>query len=774
MALVPPAAAIVALLTVAAFTPFGYHRWPRATAGAAAIVSAACFALFASHAPEIARGVALTQTFDWVPSLEIAAAFRVDGLALVFAFLITGIGALILAYAPSYCDHAPRTGRLLGLLLAFEAAMLGLVIADDAITMFVFWELTSFASFFLISFDSESALARTRARQALVVTAAGGLVFLAGLLLLASAAQPGAGISVALSTLGDASVRSHPHYAAIVVLVALGAFTKSAQVPFHFWLPGAMVASTPVSAYLHSATMVKAGIYVLARLHPSLGGTTLWITLLVAVGSTTLIVGATLAVVQRDVKLTLAYATVAALGGLTLLLGIGTTHAIGGAIVLLVAHACYKAALFLTVGNLEHHRGTRDPFAPMGDRRDMPVTAATALLAAASMAGIPPLLGFIAKDAVYAGTLEGPAAGLVTGASLVAGAGFVAAAFLAGVAPYLRGRSRWSHDDVSPSLLVGPAVLALAGLVFGLVPDVIERWLVAPAAAAIAGLPVHYDVALWHGLSGVYGAAFWLGMLSIAIGIAGALVVWWRRELIAALRQRTDWFSAQRAHEAALDAIAIASSRLARAVQHGRLPLYVGTVIVVMVAVVGVPLLAGEIHVLWSSDLRTGTYEIGLLCLAAASAIAVTVFRDRLSSVAALSVTGLMVTFLFAVFSGPDLAITQLTVETMMLILLVLLFRRLGPSTTRERQTGRVMRLVVATASGGLITLLLLVATSTSGFPRSASAAQARAAPDQQFENVVNAILVNFRALDTLGEITVLVIAGIGVAALASVRGRLR
>lgn len=767
-------AAIVALLVSAAVAPPAYRRWPRAVAIAVTTVSAACFALFVAHAGAIARGQALTEAYAWVPSLGIAAAFRVDGLALVFALLITGIGAIILAYTPGYCRRAPGTGRLLGLLLSFEAAMLGLVTADDTITLFVFWEGTSFASFFLIAFDSESQEARTRARQALVITSAGGLVLLVGLLVLATAAEPGAGVSISLAALADtdAGVRSHPHYTAIVVLIAIGAFTKSAQVPFHFWLPGAMVAPTPVSAYLHSATMVNAGIYVLARLYPTLGGTPLWIGLLATVGTATFVVAALLAIVQRDAKLVLAYATVSALGAMVLLLGIGTTAALGGLVVFLLAHACYKAALFLTVGNLDHHRGTRDPFAPIGERRDMPFTASAALLAGASMAGVPPLVGYIGKDAIYAAALDGPLATLVTICAVLAGTGFVTAAWIAAAAPYLRGRRRWSRDDVPATMLVGPALLSVASLVLGLMPDIDERWLIAPAAAAVAGRPIHYDVALWHGLSGHHGLAFGLGLVSIALGVFVAAVVWRRRDQIGPLRERITRLSGERAHEATLDGLTRLARRLAHTVQHGRLPLYVATVLVVTVVAVGVPLAAGTGRLLENLELRTNAYEVPLLLIAAASAVATAVFRHRLSSVAALNATGLMVTFLFALYSGPDLAITQLTVETMMLILFVLLFRRIGPSQTRERATGRAARLVIALASGVLVSVLLLLATSTAGISRTAASEHVRLAPEQHFKNVVNAIIVDFRALDTLGEITVITIAGIGVAALARARGR--
>ena len=768
-----PLALIAITFAAAAIVPAVYRRWPTIAGYLAVATSTLCFAAFVAYAA-IDPGAETSQRVSWIPSLGIAATFRIDGLSLLFALLITGIGALVLGYTPTYLDHERRTGRLLGLLLAFEAAMLGLVLADDTITLFVFWELTSVSSFFLIAFDSRSEAARTRARQALVVTSGGGLVMFVGLLLLARAATPDGSIAVSFSQLAEQHLAGHPHYAAIVILIAIGAFTKSAQFPFHFWLPGAMVAPSPVSAYLHSATMVKAGIYVLARLHPTLGGTSLWIGLLATIGAFTFVLGGVLATLQRDVKLTLAYATISALGALTLLLGIGTTYALGGALVLLVAHACYKAALFLTAGNLDHHRGTRDPFAPLGEPRDMPVTATTAAIAAASMAGIPPLLGFIAKDAVLAATLQGAAAAAATIAAVIAGAGLVTAAWLSGVSPYMRSWGRWTRDDVPRAMLIGPALLALASLAFGLLPALVAQPLIDGAIAAVAGRRLEYEVALWPGLGGAHGLAFLLGLVSIAIGIGAAVVVWRRRHVLAGSRERFAKLSASRIHEGLLDALGKLASATTRRLQHGHLPTYIATVIATVVVVTALPLVLADIDPSSTTTRGRDTYETPLLIVAACSAIAAAVFRDRLSAVAALAALGLAVTFIFALFSGPDLAITQLTVETMMVILLVLVFRRLPPAETRTRRRGKAMRLVVAVSSGALVSTLLVLTSSTRGFDRDASAAQTRLASEQEFTNVVNAILVNFRALDTLGEITVLAIAGIGVAALASAKRRRR
>lgn len=720
-------APVVAIFIAAVVVPLVARR----AAGRLAVgVSAAAFAVFATRIGDAPRELAL----PWIPSLGVEAAFRLDGLSLVFALLITGVGTLVMLYTPAYLEHGTR--RLLALLLAFEAAMLGLVLADDTMTLFVFWELTSFASFFLIAFD-RSEEARRRARQALLVTAAGGLALLIGLLLMT------AGVSTRLSTLPPQTS------SAVVILVAAGAFTKSAQVPFHFWLPGAMVAPTPVSAYLHAATMVKAGLYVLARLYPSLGGSPLWTGLLATAGAITFVVAVALAAVQRDAKLVLAYATVAVLGAITMLLGIGGDEAIGAALVLLLAHGAYKASLFLTAGNLDHFRGTRDVFAPV-THRHLPITGGAAALAALGMAGVPPLLGFIAKDAVFAAT-----DGWLLAASIAGGVGLVIAAGLAGVVPYVRGRG-WRRDDVAWPMLVGPVVLALAGLVLGLAPDALERALVAPALAAIAGPGAHYDVALWHGVN----APFVIGLASIAAGIAGVWLAWRLRA-----RPRREPVGG-RIHDAILDGLTGAAGRLTRAVQHGYMPGYVAAIVGTTVVVVALPLAFEATPPIAAPGLVLDAYEVPLLLLAAISAIAAALFRDRLSSVASLAATGIAVTFVFALYSGPDLAITQLTVETMMVILLVLVFRRIPPSRPQHRR-GRVRSAIVAGGAGVLVTVLLLLATATTRFPRDAANAQVQLAAEQEFANVVNAILVDFRALDTLGEITVLAIAGIGVAALA-------
>jgi multicomponent Na+:H+ antiporter subunit A len=761
--------ALALVLAAAALLPLAYRRWPRVSAWATVGLAAALCAGFGARVPAIVDGGSFTESIRWAPGLGVTLALRLDGLASLMALIVTGIGALILAYSISYVGHGPRLARLLALLLLFLGAMLWLILADDAISMFVAWELTSVISFFLIAFDDSSRRNREAARQALVVTAAGGLALLVGLLLAAAATGAG-GLSVGLAGLAGADLRSSDLYPAIVVLIAAGAFSKSAQLPFHFWLPGAMVAPTPVSAYLHSATLVQAGVYVLARVQPALGGTPLWTGLLVSVGALTMLVGALLAVFERDLKRILAYSTVSVLGALTLLLGIGTRDAIIAFAVVLLAHALYKAALFLVAGNVGHATGTRDVRALRGLGRAMPMTAATALVAAASMAGVPPLFGFVAKESLYLAAGSGVAAVAVGIAVVTAGALLVAAALRAGVAPFVGRAGPAALRDPPAAMRVGPAVLAAAGVLFGVAPGLLGELLIAPAAAAIAGAPVPTGLALWHGLAGVHGAVLALGLASTAGGLALHLVIARRPHGGALILAAAARLSAERGYAQTMVGLQRVAALTTAALQSGRLRRYVAITAVVSGALVALALSGEAVAGALVVDRAWGP-EALLLGLAGAGAVLAAVTPDRLATVAALGATGLAIAALYALLSAPDLAITQLLVETLTVILLVLVFRKLpgrlagGP----RRVSVRLGNLLLAGGLGALVAVLLLVVVAPSP-DDPAPSPHAREAPAQHARNVVNAILVNFRALDTLGEIIVLVVAGIGVFALLRLR----
>ncbi|HEU5462661.1 MAG TPA: proton-conducting transporter membrane subunit, partial [Candidatus Binatia bacterium] len=425
---------ILSGFVVAIFAPWVYRFTGDARGWLFALVPAGLTIYFANFVPAISAGEVMTFSHEWSPSLGLTLSFLVDGLSLLFALLISGIGALILIYAGSYLAGHPHLGRFYAFILLFMASMLGLVLCDNLLVLFVFWELTSISSYFLIGFDHEREAARAAALQALLVTGGGSLALLAGILLLGLA---GGSLEVSALLANAEVVRASNLYVPIVLLVLAGAFTKSAQVPFHFWLPGAMEAPTPVSAYLHSATMVKAGVYLLARLSPVLGGTELWLHTLSAVGAVTMVTGAYLALRQTDLKLILAYLTVSALGILILFLGIGTTQAIAAAMVFLLAHALYKGALFLVAGIVDHETGTRDVNKLGGLRSAMPITAMAAGLAALSLAALPPTLGFIGKEMLLEATLAANGAGpILTVALVLASIIFVATAGIVGVRPF--------------------------------------------------------------------------------------------------------------------------------------------------------------------------------------------------------------------------------------------------------------------------------------------------------------------------------------------------
>jgi multicomponent Na+:H+ antiporter subunit A len=562
----------------------GLHRLAR---GGAGWLLASLPLGLAVYFANLARATGLqpppTVSYPWAPELGVQLSFRLDGLSLLFALLITGVGALILIYSGSYLAGHPRLGRLYALLLMFMASMLGLVLADNVLALFVFWELTSLSSYLLIGFDHERAPARAAALQALLITGGGGLALLAGLLLLGQA-----GGSLELSTLlglGE-EIRSHPLYPAILVLVLLGAFTKSAQFPFHFWLPGAMEAPTPISAYLHSATMVKAGIYLLARLSPALGGTDLWTLSVGGAGACTMLLGAWLATQQSDLKRILAYSTVSALGMLTLLLGLGGQMAIVAAMAFLLGHALYKGALFLVAGAIDHETGTRDVDQLRGLGLRMPVTALAAALAALSLAGIPPLFGFIAKELFYEASLQAPLARWTTAAVVGANVLLVAIAGWVGLRPFLGKRAATPRDphEAPPGMWLGPLFLAGLGLAMGVWPDLrtAAAALLRGASESILHANVEIELALWHGLN----PALRLSALTLACGIVVYLLRGPLRKASRPFAGLGRWGPAA-GYELSLKLLVGLADGQTRLLQSGYLRYYLWIILVTSVGLVG-------------------------------------------------------------------------------------------------------------------------------------------------------------------------------------------
>ena len=726
-----------------------------------ALPPAALAVAFSTALPTVMDGGTVRFAYDWVPSLGIGLSFLIDGLSLTFALLISGIVVLVGVYSSAYLAGHSHYRRFSVYLLLFMVAMLGLVLADNVITLFVFWELTTVASYLLIGFDHASAKARRSALQALLLTGAGGLALLAGLILLGAAAG-----SFELSTImasGDA-VRDHQLYLPILILVLIGAFTKSAQVPFHFWLPNAMAAPTPVSAYLHSATMVKAGIYLLARMHPVLGGTDGWIWTLTIFGAVTAVAASVLALRQTDLKLALAYTTVMALGTLTMFLGAEATVAVAAAVTFLIVHSLYKAALFLIIGNIDHATGTRDVALLGGLVRAMPITALAAAAAALSMAGFPPFLGFIGKELKYEGALAIASEPVfVAGAAILANALMVAVAGIVALRPFYGAPSATPKPprEVPIRMWISPVLLAGLGLTFGMAPSVIADSLVQPAVTAILGRPETVKLALWHG----FNLPLLLSVLTFVLGLTAYAIHPRLRQYLIAAGTRLP-ATADQVWDRLLDGLKGLAAVQTRILQGGRLRRYMFVVFASFAIAVGTTLIA-------TGALRLPTEWPDLLLkhwaavvLIAAGAVMAAVASTRLTAICALGVVGVGVALLFVMFGAPDLAITQLLVEILVVVLVAMVMLRLpGFKQVTVRRFRRADALL-GVAVGTVVTATLL-AVLAAPFDRSVTTYfETTSVPEAFGRNIVNVILVDFRALDTFGEVAVVVVAALGAYAL--------
>ena len=747
------------------FAPFLYRLLKNASGWIFALLPAGLAVYFAGHIRSVGGGEGLIFSYNWVPSLSVNLSFYLDGLSLLFAVIITGIGAIVLVYASAYLEGHPQLGRLYAYLLAFMGSMIGVVLADNLITIFIFWELTGLCSYLLIGFEHERKAAREAALQALLVTGTGGLAMLVGFLLLGEAS--GSYEVHEILSKGDV-VRSHPHYAVIFFLILAGAWTKSAQFPTHFWLPNAMEAPTPVSTYLHSATMVKAGVYLLARLSPVLGETALWHTVLTVGGAVTMLTAALLSITKTDLKRILAYSTISLLGVLVFLLGLGTRAAVEAAIAYLIIHCLYKAALFLVAGIVDHGTGTRDITKLGGLGRLMPITAASALLAGLSMAGLPPLFGFIGKELLYGATLEAPlAASLLTVAALLTNVFMVVAAGMIALAPFFGGKYPEDRHVHRPAfaMWIGPLLLAGLGGLMGLMAAPLGGGVLSPAVTAVLREPAHVELDLLHGLT-------WQLLLSgvtFVLGIAAFL----KRKTLANAVSRLDIgprIGPDAVYRTSLEAVKAFAHVQTRILQSGRMHYYLLIIIVTTIVLTGYTLLDVRAFVgpLGLSDVRFHEAVVCAVVLAAAW-VAVRA-KTQLIAVSALGAVGVSVVLIYIIFGAPDLAMTQFSIDTLTVILLVLVLHRLPPYETYSTRRERIRDGVAAVAAGILMTVLTLIAVS-----RTPDKGLSRYFAENSYlmakgKNIVNVILVDFRALDTLGEITVLSVAAIGVYSLLKLK----
>jgi multicomponent Na+:H+ antiporter subunit A len=707
----------------------------------------------------VSRGETPEWVASWVPILGVEFAFRIDGLGLAFALLITGIGAIILLYAATYFRSDARLPSLLITLVLFAISMLGLVLADDAISLFVFWEGTTITSFLLVGFDHEREKSRAAALQALIVTAMGGLGMLAGLLIMGDIA--GTYRLSEMNLMGDV-FRAHAMYPAIFALIIFGCFTKSAQWPFQFWLPGAMAAPTPVSAYLHSATMVKAGVYLMARFTPALGGSDLWVWTLVPVGAFTMVLSSVWAMRQTDLKLMLAYTTVMGLGAMTMLIGMGSPMAIAAAMTFILVHAFYKAALFLAVGMIDKGAGTREYPELSGLRGAMPLTATVIAVAALSMAGIAPLFGFIGKELVYKSMDYAPIwPNVVTGAALAANAMMVACAGMVALRPFLGATRRSPKDrpaDPGWGLWLGPVILAGLGLIFGLFPGWIEHMLIAPMVLAVGGVEMPIELALWHGVN----KALILSAVTFLIGIGLYLLLDRIREGLIAAEPRVP--TTEGWYDWVIVALPRAAAALTGALQDGRMTSYLQMTFIALAVLVWGAILTGVAA--WPAfRLDLSLMEWAILGIMAASTMVVLRTPSRLTAITALGGVGAGVAIIFVLYGAIDVAMTQLFVEILVVIFIsiaMVKMPRVGPVPFRA------VNAAIAVVLGVGVTVILLAVLGTELDRNMTTYFEENSAPVAFGRNIVNVILVDFRGFDTMGEIAVVVIAGI--AAIAALR----
>lgn len=703
----------------------------------------------------------------WVEQLGIDFALQLDGLAAIFAVLILGIGTLIVVYAGWYLHGDERLGRFYLILFAFMASMLGVVLADDAMTLFVFWEGTSLTSYLLIGFDNREESSRVAARKALLVTGSGGLALLGGFILLHHITG-----SWALSdwTASPNVILQHPLSGWALALVVLGAFTKSAQVPFHFWLPAAMAGPTPVSAYLHSATMVKAGVFLLARLSPVWATTAAWTYLLVGFGAATMLLSAWAALRFTDLKSVLAYTTTMALGLLVMLLGFGDEHSVQAAMGYLLVHALYKGTLFMVAGSVDHGAHTRELDQLSGLGSKLKLTAAAAGLGCLSMAGLPPFIGFVGKELAYDANLHAHGLGLFALAvSILANAALFGVSLVLFIGPFFGPKSEAaSHAHEDPGLAVPPLVLASLGLLFGILPGFLDG-LVEPAAASVLGESTHVHLALWHGFNPAFVAS--LGTYALGVGvyfIARRLRA--APSFGAAVTAFADFPA--RGFEKGVLGIATGARILTGAIYVGKLRRYV--FVVVLTALCGL-LLASTTHegMAWPPLEAIYAHEAALLLILVTSSAIAAYAEPAMKAIIAVGISGYCVALIYLLFGAPDVAMTQFSIETLTVILVVLTLLHLpGAGFEKPRRYSAVRDFLVSVGMAGAISAVLLSVLSAPLPDRISDWYLHHSYPDAHGRNVVNVILVDFRGFDTWGEITVLTIAGLGVYALLRRRAR--
>jgi multicomponent K+:H+ antiporter subunit A len=740
-------------------------RWGRtACALVAGLVAATALFGILGHASAVTDGQVIQTQIAWMPSLGLNANFMLDGLGLLFAILILGIGLLIILYARFYLAAEDPAGQFYTYLMLFQGAMLGIVLSDNILLLLIFWELTSLSSFLLIGYWKHLPEGRQGARMALAVTGGGGLAMIAGMLILGQIAGS-YDLSVIL-TQKDV-IQASDWYLPALILILLGAFTKSAQFPFHFWLPHAMAAPTPVSAYLHSATMVKAGLFLMARMWPVLAGTPEWFWIVSTTGLVTMVLAAKIALFKDDLKAVLAFSTVSHLGLITMLLGFGTKAAATVAVFHIINHATFKAALFMLAGIVDHEAHTRDLRRLGGLRTLMPITFALTALASLSMAGSPPLNGFLSKELMLqeaANTvwLTPWAMGLLAtlGALLSVAYSFrlLAHGFLGPV------RNDYPHapHDPGPGLWLAPALLVGLVVAIGIVPMMSASWLVNTAASAVTGSVVEKQIYLWHGLG---TAALWMSLAAVGGGLA-LLGMYPRLRRVWDATPRPE---AKTIFDAAVSALTGAARQITGGLHDGA---FARMSVLALAAIVGasVAVFLTSTHMPGGRTQLpiTGAATVVWVVVMVAMLAALRFHRNRLFALILTGIVGLLLSVGFAYLSAPDLALTQLTVEVVTVLLMLIALNFLPKETPAESSVARRLRdgAVAAVTGIGAALLAFALMTRDAAFAPISAFHIEQSKPGAGGTNAVNTIIVDFRGYDTFGEIIVLGIAALVIFAL--------
>jgi multicomponent Na+:H+ antiporter subunit A len=709
-----------------------------------------------------------TASYPFLPGLNVS--FRIDGLSIIFGLLISGIGFLVVLYASYYMSKYERQAHFFAYLMVFMGAMTGLVFSDNLIGLFIFWELTSVSSFLLIGFDHHLSKSRQAALQSLLITGFGGLCLLFAVILIGNITGT---YSISEMIAGGIHLGNDPKYFMVFTLVLISVLTKSAQFPFHFWLPGAMQAPTPVSAYLHSATMVNAGVFLLLRLHPMIGETEIWKYSYMLAGGITMFLGAFFSMGQRDFKRILAFTTISALGTMILLIGIDTPQSLKAALVFFIVHGLYKGALFMIAGIIDKGTGTRDIFILSRIGKVMPVVSIAAFLALVSMAGLPPMLGFVGKELIYDAKIQLP--GLWSSILLL---GVSANILMVSISLSVFTEVFWPKSqkpaikikhpekDFPWYFIAGPVVLSLAGLILGLSPGILDK----PIENALLfshGHPVEVHLSLWHGFNKVL-------IVSLFTVLAGVGIFLLRNKInhyISALINWFDHFHLPTAFSRMITNYVSIAGNQTKWIQHGYHRFYLITFFIATAILVSIQLFSmndGFIFTEEYSPLRV--HIIVLLFISALALFFAVNTSSRLTAILAMGVVGYGVGMIYLFYGAIDLAITQFLAETIVMIIFVMVIFYLPRFAVLSNRKSRMRDALISILIGTLVTLVVLKARFVNFFPPISDFFTENSYSLGHGKNIVNVILVDFRALDTLGEVTVLTLAAAGVYALFKFR----